>query len=129
MRPTGEERKALDLGDGASVARLFRLRMADGIPLAIERATLPLSILPNPLIVDTSLYAVLDRGGHRPIRAVQRISAIDLGEDEADLLGVVHGAAGLSIQRLSYLADDTIVEFTRSTYRGDAYDFVAHLGL
>ncbi len=37
------------------------------------------------------------------------------------------GAAGLSIERISYLASGKVMEFTRSLYRGDAYDFVAEL--
>ena len=39
------------------------------------------------------------------------------------------GVAGLSIERVSYLASGRVVEFTRSLYRGDAYDFVAELTL
>ena len=38
-------------------------------------------------------------------------------------------AAGLSIERVSYLASGRVVELTRSLYRGDAYDFVAELSL
>jgi GntR family transcriptional regulator len=37
------------------------------------------------------------------------------------------GSAGLSIERVSYLASGRVVEFTRSLYRGDAYDFVAEM--
>ncbi|RUV27778.1 UTRA domain-containing protein, partial [Mesorhizobium sp. M1A.T.Ca.IN.004.03.1.1] len=48
-------------------------------------------------------------------------------EADAQLLGVSVGAAGLSIERISYLASGRAVEFTRSLYRGDAYDFVAEL--
>jgi len=33
----------------------------------------------------------------------------------------------LRIERLSFLADGTPVEFTRSAYRGDRYDFVTEL--
>ncbi len=36
---------------------------------------------------------------------------------------------GLSIERISYLRSGRVVEFTRSLYRGDAYDFVAELTL
>ncbi|MGE0149259.1 MAG: UTRA domain-containing protein, partial [Parvibaculaceae bacterium] len=39
------------------------------------------------------------------------------------------GSPALFIQRVSYLADGRIVEFTRSRYRGDSYDFVAELHL
>ena len=64
-----------------------------------------------------------------PVRAVQKISAINLEPTEADLLSVAEGTAGLSIQRTSYLTSGRVAEFTRSIYRGDAYDFVAELRL
>ena len=97
--------------------------------MALERASLPLDILPNPLEVKTSLYEVLSLSGLRPVRAVQKISAINLESREAQLLGVVEGAAGLSIARTSYLESGRVAELTRSLYRGDAYDFVAELRL
>jgi GntR family transcriptional regulator len=125
--PSADEVQALGLGAGDQVARLARLRLADGRPMAIERAALPPDVLPNPLTVTTSLYAVLDASGHRPVRAVQKISAVNLGEADAALLGVPMQAAGLRIERVSYLAQGRVAEFTRSVYRGDAYDFVAEL--
>ena len=39
------------------------------------------------------------------------------------------GSAALSIERIAYLAGGQPVEFTRSFYRGDIYDFVAELNL
>jgi GntR family transcriptional regulator len=127
--PSADEIAALGLEQGASVSRLARLRMADGKPLAIERASLPTDILPNPLEVTASLYEVLERNNLRPVKAIQKISAINLGEADADLLGVPHAAAGLRIERLSYLPSGRVAEFTKSIYRGDAYDFVAELRL
>lgn len=127
--PSPEEIAALNLENGASVSRLARLRMADDRPLAIERASLPVDILPNPVEVTASLYDVLERTDMRPVRAIQKISAINLDEADALLLGVPEGAAGLRIERLSYLASDRVAEFTNSIYRGDAYDFVAELRL
>ena len=94
---------------------------------AIERASLSTAILPDPMAVETSLYAVLAERGLRPVRAVQRISAANLGPRDADLLEAPVGAAGLRIERVSYLASGRVVEFTRSIYRGDAYDFAAEL--
>ncbi|NNE78728.1 MAG: GntR family transcriptional regulator [Silicimonas sp.] len=127
--PSPEEVVALGLTADAQVARIYRLREAGGRPLALERAALPLDVLPNPLEVTTSLYDVLAKGGQRPVRAVQKISAINLEPTEADLLNVAEGTAGLSIQRTSYLNSGRVAEFTRSIYRGDAYDFVAELRL
>ncbi|MEM7378694.1 MAG: GntR family transcriptional regulator [Pseudomonadota bacterium] len=127
--PSPEEQMVLGLSAGDMVARIARLREADGQPMALERASLPLDILPSPETVDTSLYAVLDARGQRPVRAVQKISAVNLGPEDADRLGLAEGAAGLSIQRVSYQHSGRVAEFTRSLYRGDAYDFVAELRL
>ena len=49
------------------------------------------------------------------------------GKEDAARLAVPIGSAGLAIERVSYLASGRAVEFTRSLYRGDAYDFVAEL--
>ncbi|RMF33113.1 MAG: GntR family transcriptional regulator [Alphaproteobacteria bacterium] len=127
--PSPEEVVALALSSGDSVARLARLRIGDGRPLAIERAALPLDILPDPEEVTVSLYAVLEARGVRPVRALQRISAVNLTGKDAELLGLQEAAAGLRIERTAYLPSGRAVEFTRSLYRGDAYDFVAELRL
>lgn len=125
--PAPEEVMALGLGLGDRVARLERVRISDGVPLAIERASLPASILPDPEAVRTSLYEVLATSGMRPVRAVQRVSAANLGARDAELLNVPPGVAGLRIERVSYLPSGKVVEFTRSLYRGDAYDFAVEL--
>lgn len=127
--PSPEEVVSLGLSTGDQVARIHRLRLTGGRPMALERAALPTDILPNPNDVTTSLYALLGERGVRPIRAVQKISAINLETTEADLLQVPEGSAGLRIQRLSYLESGRVCELTWSIYRGDAYDFVAELRL
>ncbi|NUB45424.1 GntR family transcriptional regulator [Fertoebacter nigrum] len=127
--PAPEEVMALGLGAGDRVARLERVRRSDGVPLAIERASLSAQVLPDPMAVEASLYALLEERGLRPVRAVQRISAANLGAKDADLLGVAPGVAGLRIERVSYLPSGRVVEFTRSLYRGDAYDFAVELKL
>jgi GntR family transcriptional regulator len=127
--PTPEESLVLALSPGERITRLHRLRRADGKPLAIERASIPHRFLPEPDLVGTSLYAALDERGLRPVRALQRLHAVALTASESELLGLPEGSPALFIQRVSYLADGRIVEFTRSHYRGDSYDFVAELHL
>lgn len=127
--PAPEEVMALGLAATDRVARLERVRRSDGVPLAIERASLSTRILPDPESVEESLYAVLEQRGRRPVRAVQRISATNLSAPDAALLGVSPGVAGLRIERISYLPNGKVVEFTRSIYRGDAYDFAVELTL
>ena len=125
--PSPEETVSLGLSAGELVARIARLRLTGDTPLAIERASLSISVLPDPEAVSDSLYRHLDLSGNRPVRALQRIRAANLGEADARRLQVPVGSAGLHIERLSYLASGRVVEFTRSVYRGDTYDFVAEL--
>ena len=127
--PSPDEMTSLGLAAEDSVARITRLRLADGDPIAIERASLPTDILENPLLVEVSLYEVLERTGHRPVRALQKISAVNIEPADAELLAVSPGDAGLRIERTSYLASGRVAEFTQSLYRGDAYNFVAELRL
>ena len=95
--------------------------------MAIERAVLPLQVLNDPYAVGDSLYELLEKKGKKPTRALQNITAANLIKQDAELLQVDEGAAALQISRISYLSNGQIAEFTRSVYRGDAYDFVAEL--
>jgi GntR family transcriptional regulator len=124
---TPEEAMALNLSPGVAVVRLYRVRYAGDEPVAIERSVVPASILPDPLLVRDSLYEALEQRDCRPHRALQRLRAVSLGAQQARLLHVATGSAGLSIERRSFLDDGRVVEFTSSWYRGDVYDFVAEL--
>ena len=127
--PTPEESLKLSISPHEHVSRFHRLRRADGVPLAIELAIVPRQILPDPLSVTGSLYAALGERGAKPVRALQRLHATALSARVAKLLGQAEGSPGLFVERISYLADNTTVEYTRSHYRGDIYDFVAELTL
>ncbi len=124
---TPAEALALVLSPGTAVSRLYRVRLADGKPMCLEQATLPKAILPDPELVGGSLYEHLEARGTRPVRALQRLRAELLGEEHARRLHVPAGTACLYIERRSFLSDGRPVEFVRSHYRGDAYDFVAEL--
>ena len=123
------EMMALGLRADTKVARIARLRIADDVPLAIERASLSTRYLPDPDEVKHSLYEVLAITGDKPVRATQRISAINLDAQDAGLLEVPEGSAGLNIERISYSSQGAVIEVTFSIYRGDTYDFVAELQL
>jgi GntR family transcriptional regulator len=127
--PTPEEVMMLGIGPGESVFRLARVRLADGAPMAIDRATVPLHFVERTHPVEDSLYAALEAAGFRPVRALQRLRAIIIGPAEAALLKVAEGSAALDIQRIAYLVDGRCVEFTRSVYRSDTFDFVSELTL
>ena len=124
---TPEESLTLSLSPGAPVYRFNRIRYADDAPMALEYSTVPAFALAGPEAVETSLYEALEKTGHRPARALQRLRAMLFTPEQAELLAVATGDPGLLIERRGFMSDGRIVEVTRSYYRGDAYDFVAEL--
>ena len=97
--------------------------------MALERSSLPRDILPDPNMVDISLYDVLRARGVAPTRAVQRITAINAMGEDARHMNLAEGAAVLRIDRTAYLPSGRPIEFTRGLYRSDIYDFIAELRL
>nr|WP_276616533.1 GntR family transcriptional regulator [Sphingomonas sp. SFZ2018-12] len=124
---SAEEAAILEVAAGAAVIRLGRVRLAGGEPLAIENAIVPALFLPDLEQLGDSLYETLERGGFRPVSGTQRIRASLATSTEAGLLSMQEGAEILRIERLTRLADGRAVEFTRSAYRGDRYEFVSEL--
>jgi len=122
---TPEEAMALGLSPGSAVLRFSRIRYADDVSMALEYTTVPAASLPSLDAVGTSLYAAL--GTARPVRVLQRLRAVLFTAEQAALLHITQGAAGLLIERRGFAADGRTVEFTQSYYRGDSYDFVAEL--
>jgi GntR family transcriptional regulator len=127
--PSPEEAVALSISPSDRVTRFHRLRMADGAPMAIELAVIPHRYLADTESVGASLYATLDALGCKPVRALQRLHAIALNAEDARLLHQKEGSPALYIERISFLPDGRVVEYTRSHYPGSSYDFVAELTL
>ncbi|WP_136247763.1 GntR family transcriptional regulator [Halomonas borealis] len=125
--PTAEESLRLGLAGDARVARLKRLRLADGVVMAVEESCLPQAILADPEAVEHSLYDALDAAGKPIARALQHVSAVNADAELARLAEVPEGQALLEVTRLGYLADGTPAELTVTYCRTDYYDFVVEL--
>jgi GntR family transcriptional regulator len=124
---TPEEALTLRSSPGTRVFRFHRLRFADDAPMSIEYATVVATCLPSLEAVESSLYEALEQTGNRPVRALQRLRAVLLTREQAELLRAKPGDAGLLVERLGFLESGEAVEFSQSYYRGDTYDFVAEL--
>ena len=120
----------LQLGDGARVIKVQRLRLADGQPMAIETIWLPYHLCPTLLQEDltTSIYQIL-KNQYKIVfnRAVQYLEASKAEKREAKLLQIEPGDSVLEMERQSYMKDNVPVEFTQSVYRGDKYKFRVEL--
>jgi GntR family transcriptional regulator len=122
------EAMALGLAPAQLVVRLERVRLADGLPIAIERAAVPQALLPSGEMVGASLYDALTRLGVPPVRGMQRIRAGLMTRTDADLLQSQPGGPLLIVERRCFLADGRPVEFTETRYNGASYDFLMELG-
>lgn len=109
------------------IVLLSRLRLSDGIPLAIEEAHILHRVCPGILDYDfskESLYNVLaTRYNTILVRAEQTMEAGLATPEESELLKITSPSPVLRIERLSYNAQNTLVEYVKSAYRGDRYKF------
>ncbi|MCY4015708.1 MAG: GntR family transcriptional regulator [Gammaproteobacteria bacterium] len=125
--PTREEAETLKMSTSSVVARLGRVRLSEGEPLAIEHAVVAKSHLPPIEEIGDSLYAALDTMGNRPRQGRQKVRASLASPTEAGLLSIQENSEVLRIERVTWLDDGTMIEFTRSAYRGDRYEFVTDI--
>lgn len=126
---SADESMQLGLAPGAQVHRLKRLRYADDMPVAIELSVVPHYYTLHELDADESLYTALQAGGTTVVRALQRLRAVALTPEEAELLRVEAGSPGLYVERRGFLRDGRTAELTRAWYRGDASDLIAEIAV
>jgi GntR family transcriptional regulator len=107
------------------LARLERLRLADGDPMSIEESYLVHRYCPGVLDDDyskTPLRRALEkRYGIRLVQAKQTIRAVNAKPKIAEKLGIQVDGAVLMIERVSYSSEMVPVEFIRFHHRGDRY--------
>jgi len=127
--PTEEEAAAVGVAPNVRVARLGRVRLVGDEPLAIEHAVIPAIFMPDLDALGDSLYQALEAHGFRPTSGTQRVRASLATQTEAGILNVRHNSEVLRIERCTRIPDGRIVEFTRSVYRGDRYEFVTDLNV
>lgn len=112
----------LALPVGSLVVDIVRIRLADGIPLSLERAQLPAEMFPGllELPLGGSLYDLLeDHYGTRPEDVVEHLEVVEASAEEAELLGIGAGAPLLAISRTSATAEGVMFEFSRDLFRTD----------
>lgn len=122
--------RELGLAPRAPVLMIERLRIADGIPMAVERSHLPAELVPGLIdqsLERRSLYAVLAESyGLVLDRGEQIIEAGLVDAVDAGLLELSPPSAVLHLQRRSF-AGAVAVEYAVSTYRADRYQLHATL--
>lgn len=132
--PEPAEAARLRIASGGAIVVVQRIRLADGVPIAIERAAFPDDCADAILTADLeqgSLHAALVSTGRIPTAGQGTLTADSAARDEAKLLGVSSGAALLVERRLITDQDGRPLELTESRYVADRYvvdvDFVVEV--
>jgi GntR family transcriptional regulator len=124
-----DKNTALDLKikENDSVYKIKRIRLADGAPMALETAYIPVEIVPG-LTEDNSnlsLYQYIEENLSLSIsEATQEIEASVADTHDAQTLGINIGDPILLIERISYLQEGIPYELVKSTFRADRYRFI-----
>jgi GntR family transcriptional regulator len=120
------EKTILQVPENEQVLVIERIRLANDIPIAVERSCWPERV--GHLLMKNDLntakyYEILEHNNIYIKRAKENISAINATLPEADMLGIRGGEALLEMTRLSFGIDDRPLEYTRTKYRSDQYTY------
>ena len=127
-----EQAARLCLPRGAEVVSLYRLRLADGKPIALQLIWLPHYLCPDLLRFDLaqqSLYHIL-RSEYllKLTYAETTIMAALANPEECRLLVLSPPAAVLISQQSTYLDNGSLIEYAHSVFRGDRYKLYSGCG-
>ena len=104
---------------------LYRLRLADGEPMALQTGYLPHTLCPGLLEHDlehNSLFAVLRNVyGLHLTGSTTAVEAALTDKEQAALLGLPFPSALLITEQITYLDTSQPIEFVRTAYRGDRH--------
>jgi GntR family transcriptional regulator len=123
--------RALKVQRGASVARIQRVRLADGIPMSFDETYL-LQALGEKIMADDlenqPIFSLLEQKYATPlIEAEYRLSAVASHGTVARALGIDAGSPIFLIERTSFSTGHQPVDYERLYYRGDHIRFVTRL--
>ncbi len=113
----------------ATVWRIYRLRLANDEPIALQTSYLPAErfAFTEDDLRDGSLYAILQqRYGVAIASADEVLSAVVAGTDQAKLMRLPAGAPLLRVERYTYSQTGEPLEYVEILYRADRYTFFVH---
>jgi GntR family transcriptional regulator len=125
IEPSAEDIEALGLDHDQQPVVLERLRLADGIPMAIERAVLHPScadLLETDLAV-TSLHSAMEAAGRIPTRARAWVTARTASPQERRLLDLSPPGVLLVERRVITDQNQAPLEHTATRYAAERYVF------
>jgi GntR family transcriptional regulator len=123
--------RELKIQRGASVARIQRLRLADGVPMSFDETYLPPGLGEKIMADDLQnqpIFSLLEQKYATPlIEAEYRLAAVASHGTVARALGIDAGSPIFLIERTCFSSGHQPVDYERLYYRGDHIRFVTRL--
>jgi len=123
-------REILRLEENASVWEILRIHSANEEPISVQRVMIPVDLMPNlnEKNLEDSLYKIW-RSDYQitPDRGEQTIRTRLPLEDEMQMLNITRDNPVFEINRVTYDTQDVPIEYLKSIWRGDRYDFYVNL--
>lgn len=123
--------RQLSLQRGAAVARIQRVRLADGIPLSFDETYLPTELGEKIMAEDLEnqpIFSLLEQKYATPLlEAEYRLAAVASHGTVARALGIDAGSPIFLIERTTFSSNRRPVDYERLYYRGDHIRFVTRL--
>jgi GntR family transcriptional regulator len=123
-----ETAMSLSVMRGAEIVHIYRLRLIDGLPTAIQRTYLTYKYCPGILNFDLSVRSLYDILGSeynlKLASANMRIKAQLAKETELERLQMEPPASVLVVDQTTFLDSGEIIEHTVSIYRGDRFTLI-----
>ena len=125
-----DEAEQLDIGPGAALYEMRRLRLLDDVPVSIDHVRIPLELCPQLVDVDfekESLYRTLEVHGVLPTRCDFAVQAVSADAEQAEQLIVSEGTALLLATGTTHNERNQPIELSRVHFIGERYRFRASL--
>jgi GntR family transcriptional regulator len=123
--------RQLSLQRGTAVARIQRVRLADGTPLSFDETYLPQDLGEKIMADDLEnqpIFSLLEQKYSTPLLdAEYRLAAVASHGTVARALGISPGSPIFLIERTTYSDNHRPVDYERLYYRGDHIRFVTRL--
>jgi GntR family transcriptional regulator len=121
----------LQLGRGARVMRIERVRLANGLPVSFDQTYLPLAlgrkIVRNDLRMHPIFTLLEEEYGVSLLEADYALEAVAASKVVAEALRIAVGAPIFQIERTSRTANYEPIDYEVLSYRGDLVRFVTKL--
>lgn len=123
--------RQLSLQRGTAVARIQRVRLADGAPLSFDETYLPQELGEKIMADDLEnqpIFTLLEQKFATPLlEAEYRLAAVASHGTVARALGIDAGSPVFLIERTTFSDNHRPVDYERLYYRGDHIRFVTRL--